>query len=521
VTFPLLLVVGAVVGFVSLSFEILWFRVFSQVTGGTAPSFGVLLAFFLFGLAIGSLAAHWFSTERTAMAGRRALWSPAVLWIAGSLVGWLVGPAAAVAVRGPGFPAALPLVSLSAGLLGAVLPLLSHFGVEPDERSGLPIACLYLANIVGSGAGSLLTGFVLLDLFPLQRLCELLALGSVAGGALLLAASVPRLALVWVPVVAACGLLVQQATPVVYEDLWEKLQFKEKYRPEERFVQVIENRSGVITVTRSGGVYGGGAYDNVIGTSLVPDRNGILRAYAVAAVHPAPKKVLLIGLASGSWAQVLVNMPGVEHLTVVDINSGYFGLIERRDEVRSLLRNPKVNFDIDDGRRWLLAHREARFDVIVQTTTWHWRDHTTVLLSAEHFELVKSRLAEGGLFVYTTTNSLNSERTACTIFPYGFRILNAMYVGSSPLTYDKERLRPALGRWSIDGRPVFDLSREADRQRFDEILSYGPAPEPWKKGRNWFFEPCPTVLEWRKDYQVITDDNMATEWYRPWWSVPK
>jgi hypothetical protein len=125
------------------------------------------------------------------------------------------------------------------------------------------------------------------------------------------------------------------------------------------------------------------------------------------------------------------------------------------------------------------------------------------------------------VFLYTTTNSIDSERTACTVFPYGFRILNSMMVGSSPLAYDPVRLRAALARWTIDGVPVFDLARQPDRDRLAEITSWGPAPEPWKKGRNWFYEPCPTVLEWRKEARVITDDNMATEWYRPWSAVPR
>ena len=73
-------------------------------------------------------------------------------------------------------------------------------------------------------------------------------------------------------------------------------------------------------------------------------------------MHPLPKHVLMIGLASGSWAQVIANDKDVEDETIVEINPGYLPLIGKQPEVESLLRNPKVHIVIDDGRRWLVAH---------------------------------------------------------------------------------------------------------------------------------------------------------------------
>ncbi|MBZ5585763.1 MAG: hypothetical protein LAQ30_26930 [Acidobacteriia bacterium] len=106
-------------------------------------------------------------------------------------------------------------------------------------------------------------------------------------------------------------------------------------------------------MTPDGTVYGGAIYDGRFSVSLVDDRNIIARAYALSAFHPAPKDVLMIGLASGSWAQVVANHPQVEKLTLVEINPGYLNLIPHHPEVASLLHNPKVDIVIDDGRRWL------------------------------------------------------------------------------------------------------------------------------------------------------------------------
>src|SRR6202030_4751858 len=88
-----------------------------------------------------------------------------------------------------------------------------------------------------------------------------------------------------------------------------------------------------------------------------------------------------IGLSSGSWAQVLANHPGLQSLEIVEINPGYLQLIVQYPMVASILRNPKVNINIDDGRRWLLAHPDARYDAIVVNITFYWRAHVSNLLS--------------------------------------------------------------------------------------------------------------------------------------------
>ena len=73
----------------------------------------------------------------------------------------------------------------------------------------------------------------------------------------------------------------------------------------------MENRSGIITVSKSGIVYGHGMYDGRFNTDLMHDTNGIVRPYALSLFHPAPRNVLMIGLSTGSWAQVIASNPDV------------------------------------------------------------------------------------------------------------------------------------------------------------------------------------------------------------------
>ena len=121
-------------------------------------------------------------------------------------------------------------------------------------------------------------------------------------------------------------------------------------------------------------------YDGRFNTALRNDRNGIIRPYALSLFHAAPRDVLIIGLSSGSWAQVIASNPAVNSLTVVEINQGYLALIAQQPEVASVLRNPKVTIITDDGRRWLSHHPELRYDAIISNTTWHFRSNASNLL---------------------------------------------------------------------------------------------------------------------------------------------
>jgi spermidine synthase len=271
------------------------------------------------------------------------------------------------------------------------------------------------------------------------------------------------------------------------------------------FAHIVENRSGIITVDTDGTVFGNGMYDGRFNTNLKTDRNGIIRPYALSLFHPAPRDVLMIGLSSGSWAQVIANNPAVASLTVVEINRGYLELIEQQPEVRSILHNPKVRIIKDDGRRWLGHHPELRFDAIVANTTFNFRANATNLLSTEYLDLVKQHLAPGGVYFYNATGSRRVQRTACAAFPYGARFLNHMVVSETRIDWDFARWREVLENYKIDGKPEFDLNNAEDRSRIDSLI------DEYRRGGP-MVEECPELLSATTGTTLVTDDNMGTEW---------
>ncbi len=496
----LALLLSALSGFIALSYEILWVRAWTFVTQATASSFAILLGWYLVGLGIGALWSLRYRDQEDA--ANPAQLRAVAAFIGGANVGgFLLVPVMSLAVVFVPPWTTLPLVALAAAALGVSFPLLCHLAVRPDHRAGAGLSYLYLANIIGSTVGSLVTGFVLLDHLTLADVSVWLAAAGLVSAALLARhAAAPRLG-------GAFGLLavvVLVAGHLAYAGVYERLQRKTDYVWGERFTHMVETKSGVVTVDADRKVYGGGAYDGKVELSL-RDWGWIVRPYALSAYHPAPRDVLLIGLSSGVWARIVASNPAVETLAVVEINRGYIELIGEMPRVRSLLTDPKVTTHIDDGRRWLRRNPERKFDAIVFNVTHHWRAYAANVLSREFLEQVRGHLKPGGVYLYNSTFSKEAQRTALEVFPHVNMVVNTMVASDAPLRFDRERWRENLTRYAIDGAPVFALP--ADAARLDEVVQMpfgGDDPI-----RLWTRAQLETHTA---GATVVTDDNMATEW---------
>lgn len=510
--FRLALFVAAASGFIALSYEILWYRLYSFVSWGAPRAFGSLLAAYLLGIAIGSFRARAYCDEEGHAGARARMLVLARFLFLSNMLSFVVAPVLGYAATMTHWLYSLFAVAIATTLLGAILPLVSHFAIAPDDRAGARLSYLYLANILGSTAGSLLTGFIAMDFMSTRGIAVTLGLLGVGLASVVLfqtGLSMMRLVSHGVEFAAvAFGMVFLSHS--LFDQLYERLLFKDRFTKDVRFAETIENRSGVIHVTDDGRVWGGGAYDGAINTSIVKNQNWIVRAYTVPAMHPEPKAMLMIGLASGSWAEVLANAPGLEKFTIVEINPGYLELIARHPKVANVLRNPKVEIVIDDGRRWLLAHPEAKFDTIVMNTSWHWRAHMSDLLSKEFLEIARAHMNPGGLLFYNTTSSHDVFKTAVTVYPYALRVLNFVAVSDSPVTLDKERWKNLLLDYRIDGEKILDPTKKEDKLVLDALVDLADSVNrpPQDDG----LESRESLISRMNDGTVITDDNMACEW---------
>ncbi len=509
--FPVL-ALAAAGGFVSLSYEIFFFRTVSYASGSSATAFAATLSAFLVGLASGARrAGQNCGTLSQEMAIRGAIRS----LMTASLIGFLFLPLLdhlAWLDRGI-VGVAMLMVYLLARCWGTLLPYLAELGIKADGDSGMRTALLYLANILGAAAGSILTGFVAMDQLGLTTVAAaLVAAGMLCVILLIATVRIPQ----WEKlrrgsIALAISLAALLFLPGWSSSVLESLQWKGSPLAQP-FTNVIENRSGIIAVDTDRTVFGNGMYDGHFNIDLKHDNNGIIRPYALSLFHPAPRDVLMIGLSSGSWAQVVANNPAVRRLTVIEINPGYLKLIAQQPEVASLLVNPKVTIVTDDGRRWLNLNPERQFDAIVSNTTWYFRANVTNLLSAEFFTLVKDRLNPGGIFFYNTTDSARAQRTGCVVFGEGARFTNHMVVSATPIDWDFQRWRRTLEVYRIDGRGQFDPGSLDDSVLLDKAEAMSASLNSKAPYAERPIEPCSDVLARTVGKEIMTDDNMGSEW---------
>lgn len=500
---------AAIVGFIALAYEIIWYRLYSFTTGGTAPCFALLLGFYLIGIAYGSLAVRDLCRKKLRDNTDGTLRAAAMVVMLGTIASFLLGPALAQVVVHLPYEPSFVFVFIAAALLGSAFPLLAHAAIGHGSGAGKGISYLYLSNIIGSTLGSFVVGFIILDRFSTRATSTLLlVLGLVVYLALIfLSRPVGKPATV-IAGCAACLLLAIGSGPL-YSHIHEHLLAKSTYQPGLTFADLAENRSGTIAVTTDGTVYGGGVYDGRFNVDLISDTNGVFRAYAISGMHPKPTNVLVIGLSSGSWTQILANDPAVKDITAVEINPGYLSLIAKHPEVQSLLSNPKVHIVTDDGRRWLISHPDRKFDFILMNTTFNWRANTSNLLSREFLLILRSHLNAGGIAYYNTTWSEEAMATAMSVFPYSLRVSSFIAVSDSPIILDKAAWRKKLTHYSIDGRAVFDLSIRLHRQRLEDVLSVADLTTDIHRGSE-----SRTSLQARlRNVPIITDDNMGAEWH--------
>ncbi|RPJ85788.1 MAG: hypothetical protein EHM13_00055, partial [Acidobacteria bacterium] len=180
-------------GFVGLCYEVVWTRVLVLVIGPTSYAFSAMLAAFIGGLALGSIAGSRLATRfrrpvawlaaamLLTMAGaasvapfvnRLPLWAAEAAAASGaSLFGIVLGQSALVA-------AILLPMTLA---LGAMLPLGIAVATRTVEQGPRDVALLYFVNTAGAIAGSLVAGFALVPRFGLQGTVLVAATAALAG----------------------------------------------------------------------------------------------------------------------------------------------------------------------------------------------------------------------------------------------------------------------------------------------------------------------------------------------------
>ena len=500
IPFPVVLLLAGLIGYVSLSQEILWIHGLSFSTGGVPRVFAHVLGIFLMGIAAGSLYAKRI-TERSSsypggfLAGALII-SGLVYFAATPVSAWLSTHRESL-----GFRWLYLSVLVVAFLSGLTFPILCHFGISRKRGIGSALSWVYFANIVGAMLGPIITTYVLMDVLNLSQLNLFAALLTfVCAGLVALLTPVPSKQR-WTALVAlgAASVVVLLLQPASARGLLRKLQFKDQVSAHAPYERVIENRSGIITIEQSHEgaiIYGDGIYDGRFNVDPVLDSNLISRCFMIAALHRNPERVLEIGLSSGSWTRVMAAYDRIKTLDVVEINPGYAEAVMKSDNAR-VFRDSKVHIYFDDGRRWLNRHPEKKYDLVVMNTSYYWRSQATNILSQDFLQRVRAHLNPGGVVYYNGTGLPDNVYTAAKTFRHVVQVINFVAGSDAPFDLSKVERAANLQRFVEDGQPVFAASPQLVKR--GEELANWPLPDLAMSLRN------------RTDLWLITDDNMASE----------
>ena len=492
-------IISALVGFASLGQEILWIRIVGFTNGNSPQTFALVLSLFLFGIVLGSLvgkrACENLSPDALQTFGARSLFFSGVLDLS----------APGLIILAAGNFLLLPLMACviiaTAASKAALFPVVHHLGGNLGTTdTGRSIARIYFANIIGATAAPLLIGFWWLDRMTSQSIMFALGAVMVTTGGLLAPKLSGRVAL------SATGIggLLAVILTAPHTSLFTALAAPSAGQS---VGFLLENRHGVIhTLTHPAAdetVYGGNVYDGKINIDLINNSNRIDRVYLLAALHPEPRRVLVIGLSGGSWTRVLSSFPTVEHIDVIELNPGYIDLISQRPKVEPILRDERARIHIDDGRRWLRRNPTERYDLIVMNTTFHWRALATNLLSREFLHLARTHLATNGILAFNATGSPDALKTAATVFPFAFRWKDSTFIYAANHDFTNIDHPPARQRIEKIANDLHKSKTYNEKQlsaTIDALLS-----KPWINVEE------EEMLAGRA-LETITDQNMITEY---------
>jgi len=407
-------VTTALSGAVALGPEVVWTRLLGYLLLATVYVFAIILAVFLTGLAIGTAGGSWLLRRvnaRNALGWCQILLTLGFAWTAYTIVNtfhlpfwndevlttldgwhmyWLDLKVVAIAI----FPATL--------FWGASFPLACAAISEPGQDSGKAAGGIYAANTLGGIFGALLVSLVLIPWIGSQHSQQVLLLVSACSGLLILAPAARQAkgALMLSGAIVAAIVLAVTIDPVPGE-LIAYGRFMGRNAGLSTILYTKEGRNSSVAISRWNN---GAIYVNVNGhveatTEIFDMKLQRMVGHLAAILHPNPKSVLGIGFGAGVSAGTFTRYPGIEHITVCEIepvippaSTIYFA-----PQNYAVKNNPKTRIIYDDARHYLMTTKD-KYDIIASDPLDVFVKGTAALYSLEYYESVKRHLNPGGIF---------------------------------------------------------------------------------------------------------------------------
>jgi spermidine synthase len=399
-------------GLCALAAEAIWTRMLGLLFGASVYALAIILTVFLAGLGIGSgigsMLCRTLARPRLALGWCQWLAACALSWTAynlsASLPYWPITPSISSNIRfnfeldlARAFWAMLPATLL----WGASFPLALAAASSGKQDGAKLMGGVYAANTFGAIVGALSASLLLIAWIGSQHAQQVFIALSMLAGLLLLCSWKSLWACVTLGGIAVllAGFLIHTVPPIAK-------------------VLVAYGRYAATWVGKGEIVYAGEGLNSSVAVSSFP--NGVLTFHVAGKIQASnvprdmrlqrmlghlttltndhPRSILVIGCGAGITAGAVSIDPRVERETIVEIEplvpeaaSRFFG-----EPNFNVLRNPKVEVRIDDGRHYLMTTRE-RFDGITIDPLDPWVKGAANLYTEEFLDVLKQHLNPGGV----------------------------------------------------------------------------------------------------------------------------
>ncbi len=447
----LALMAACISGLTSMTYQIAWTRSLVMSVGSTTYSFTCILAAFILGIGLGSIAIARYADRL-----RRPLMILGLFELGIGLSAAVIAP-----VHGQipvifrkvvlsyhehydtllmlEFLLIVAVTAIPTLLMGAAFPLMTRIVGRHHPNAGAAIGRVYVINTLGTIVGAVLTGFLLIrgEVLGIRGSIVVAALANGAVGFWLLMREPPAgwtrggaataggaglviIGLVggfigrWDPVMLSSAPYRLPLNPIGQKEM---LFFREDVDTTVSVYQALPNLD-CLTLAVNG--------KPDASTNRGDLRTQLLLGHLPALLHGPAQRTCVIGLGSGMTLASIARHEGNEQLDCVEISRAVIDAAELfapfNDDI--LNSDERVRLIRGDGRNHLLLTSEL-YDLIVSEPSNPYITGVSSLFTREFFEICRQRLNKRGLLtIWMHTYSMDPEdfrmvvRTLTEVFPY-------------------------------------------------------------------------------------------------------
>jgi predicted membrane-bound spermidine synthase len=394
-------------GFALLALEVIWTRFLSLYVLNSSLAFALMLATVLLGIAAGGIAGSlsWIHRSFAFL----LLLGAGVATIACYSGYSLYQPSGGTPLRDTGSILQVGFVlQFPVSFLSGVFFTLA--GAEVRERvasSQAAAGLLVLFNTLGASAGAIVAGFLLIPFLGVEKSFFVISLvyGGAAGIWVLGAGGNRR----WMLVGAAAWVSALVLFPFGrFQDVHIPAAVRRWNLHSDMTIEATREGLTETIVYVQAREFDRPLYTRMVTNSFSMSANAVSCdrymkqfVYWPVALHPAPKRALLICFGVGSTARALTRTRELERIDVVDLSRDVLDMsrVLFPDPASHPLKDPRVTVHVEDGR-FFLQTRSETWDLITGEPPPPELPGVAGLYSREYFRLLKDRLSEGGIATY-------------------------------------------------------------------------------------------------------------------------